>query len=248
MNLITSNIDNLISLWRSTDPTRSTYSQGTGFAVQTVHDTQWPNKLWFTCEISRETIFSARDHISSSPIPLSVPYWHIYDTDLAQEFEIAGFDAAFEQTGMSLKLNAYSQPNTSLEIIKVIDQASADLWSSLFEQSFGYRLDGHLLLWQPDKTELLLASHKGVPVGTGIIHYSEENIAGIHAMGIIPAMRRKGFAEEMMISMLNRADTQGTTTVTLQASNMGLGLYLKMGFKEDFSMTTYVLSNSKQPQ
>lgn len=245
MNLIKSNIDNLISLWRSADSNHSIYSQSSGFELQTTTGSQWPNKLWFTGEVDQQAITVARDYIKSSPIPLSIPYWHIYETDASQWFETAGFEVAFEQTGMSLKLDYNFHQDTSLETSKVLDQATASLWSQLFEQAFGYRLDSRLLLWQPDKTELLLASHNGTPVGTGIIHFTEGNIAGIHAMGIIPAMRRRGFAEEMMISMLNQARTREASFATLQASNMGLGLYLKMGFTKDFSMSTYVLNNSK---
>ncbi|MCE7996883.1 MAG: GNAT family N-acetyltransferase [Roseivirga sp.] len=240
MNPIRSNINNLISLWQSADKSQSSHHKGEAFSVQTAINSEWPNKLWFTGSIDEQIIHSAKDFIQSSLVQLSVPHWHTEDNDTRQLFATAGFEVAFEQTGMSLALNGSYKTDSALNISKVSDQASARLWSSLFEQAFGYHLDSHLLLPQ-QQTDLLVAHYQGAPVGTGIIHYSDVHIAGIHAMGIIPSMRRKGFAEEMMHDMLNRASEKNASHATLQASTMGKGLYLKMGFQEDFLQTNYQL-------
>lgn len=241
MNLIQSNINNLISLWQSADKNQSIYHNGEGFSAQTTINSEWPNKLWFTGNIEEQSIQAAKRFIQSSPMKLSVPYWHTEDNGIPHLLAEAGFEVAFKQTGMSLALSDNYKTNSALDIVKVNDQALAKLWSSLFEQAFGYYLDSNLLLPQQQDTDLLLARYQGEPVGTGLIHYSEGNIAGIHAMGIIPAMRKRGFAEEMMVMMLNRAIRQNATHATLQASTMGKGLYLKMGFQEDFLQSNYLI-------
>lgn len=241
MNLIQSNINNLISLWQSANKSQSIYHRGEGFSAQIVNNSEWPNKLWFTGNIEEQSILAAKGFILSSPVKLSLPYWHNEDHDIGHLLAEAGFEVAFEQTGMSLALTDSYKTNSALEVVKVSDEASAKLWSSLFEQAFGYYLNGNLLLPQQQETDLLLARYQGEPVGTGLIHYSDGNIAGIHAMGVIPAMRKRGFAEEMMVMMLNRAIRQNATHATLQASTMGKGLYLKMGFQEDFLQSNYLI-------
>ena len=60
-------------------------------------------------------------------------------------------------------------------------------------------------------------------------------------MGVIPEMRRKGFAEQMMVNLLHWSTEQQFTYATLQASAMGKGLYLKLGFEEQFTMKNYSL-------
>lgn len=58
-------------------------------------------------------------------------------------------------------------------------------------------------------------------------------------MGVIPAMRRKGLAEQMMRRILNQSLAQGFRYAMLQASAMGKGLYQKLGFTEQFVLKNY---------
>jgi len=67
----------------------------------------------------------------------------------------------------------------------------------------------------------------------------KQGVAGIHSMGILPAQRRKGYAEEILIHMLHAAKLEGAAYATLQASEMGRGLYAKMGFQQDFQIKTF---------
>jgi len=60
--------------------------------------------------------------------------------------------------------------------------------------------------------------------------------------GIIPEQRRKGFAEQMMVNILSQSAEQGFKYSTLQASELGKGLYLKLGFKEQFIIKSYSLN------
>ncbi len=73
------------------------------------------------------------------------------------------------------------------------------------------------------------------------MHNFPQTIIGIHSMGIIPEMRGKGFAEQMMRTILNQAVEQGFERATLQASSMGKGLYLKLDFEQQFAMSNYGL-------
>jgi ribosomal protein S18 acetylase RimI-like enzyme len=54
-------------------------------------------------------------------------------------------------------------------------------------------------------------------------------------------MHRKGLGEKLMSTLLFQAKGQGFGYVTLQASQPGRGLYLKLGFKEQFVLKNYAL-------
>jgi predicted acetyltransferase len=59
-------------------------------------------------------------------------------------------------------------------------------------------------------------------------------------MGVIPSQRRKGYAEELLIHMMNIGRMKGAKYATLQASDMGKRLYLKTGFQQDFIIKTFI--------
>ena len=73
--------------------------------------------------------------------------------------------------------------------------------------------------------------------------YFTGKIAGIHGVGVIPSYRRKGFAEEIMKVLLNDALEYGADYSTLQASNMGKGIYERLGYSEDFLISNYIMAD-----
>lgn len=142
---------------------------------------------------------------------------------------------------MSLKLGRPYKKSEALLLKKVSGEEGALLWEKLFGQAFGYKISHRLLLPDYESTSFLLALHKDGPVGTAILH-NTGTVAGIHAMGIVPEMRRRGFAGQMMINLLHQCTEQGFKYAALQASDMGKGLYQKLGFEELFTMKNYVLA------
>ena len=79
------------------------------------------------------------------------------------------------------------------------------------------------------------------PVGTCILYYRDNTILGIHSMGIIPEMRRNGYALKIMQYALDWTSKMRFEYVTIQASDMAKSLYIKLGFEEQFKMMNYVL-------
>jgi predicted acetyltransferase len=77
-------------------------------------------------------------------------------------------------------------------------------------------------------------------VGTVICHQTQNTI-GIHSLGILPNMRGKGYATEIMYNVLNKGLEQGCNLATLQASKMAKSMYEKMGFTTEFIMRNYKL-------
>ena len=53
-------------------------------------------------------------------------------------------------------------------------------------------------------------------------------------------MRKRGFAEETMAYILNKAIDNQVEYAYLQASELGKNIYLNMGFVMDFIMRNYI--------
>ncbi|WP_343328972.1 GNAT family N-acetyltransferase [Polaribacter staleyi] len=119
-------------------------------------------------------------------------------------------------------------------------EKEANLWTKLFYKSFGYYINPVLLIKPQKNTDYYIAYHKNEAVGTGVLH-TTNNVTGIHSVGIIPEQRRKGYAEQIMKLLINKSIHMNSDYITLQSSDMGKGLYLKLGFEEQFSIKNYTL-------
>lgn len=237
-NTIQANIDNLTALWKHASLPFNGYVETNTFSYCEVAQSEWPNRLWFNSDITPELLSSAAARIAGRPVRFTLPYWDIYNSRAYTLLDTPAFEKKSEQIGMSLKLDQPFKYTIRLDHKRVSDSAAARLWSDLFKQAFGYYISEEILKLTFRDIEYYIAWYNAQPVGTAIL-YNTENISGIHAVGVIPEMRRKGFADEMMAFILNRAIDLRAEYATLQASAMGKGLYLKLGFKEEFSIKNY---------
>lgn len=240
MNNIKSNIDNLTNLWQAVSEPFDSYFGETGFNYSLIENSEWPNRLWLNQDFNTRNITLVKEKLSSLSTNLIVPYWDIYDSNSFELLEQNGFELKFEQIGMSLKRNDQFTESSSLSLKKVSTEKEAELWSVLFSKSFGYLINPLILTKSQKHTNYYIAYNQNEAVGTGILH-TTKNVSGIHSVGIIPEQRRKGYAEDIMKLLINQSLKMNIDFVTLQASNMGLSLYLKLGFKEQFKIKNYVL-------
>jgi len=239
-NIINANIDNLTSLWQTASmPYRSYFPEST-FSYCYIENSDWPNRLWLNQDINQEIIPLIKEKILSISTPLVVPYWDIYENRMYEDLESHGFKKSFEQVGMSLKIGKPIRAQDNLNIQLVSNNAEVKLWTELFEMSFGYRIRHETLLKTKKKIDYYIAYTQNQAIGTAI-SYKTDNIMGVHAVGVPPEMRRKGYAEQIMKLLINLATEGGVDHMTLQASNMGKNLYLKLGFEEQFMIKNYKL-------
>ena len=236
--MIQANIHNLTSLWATVSRPFRTYHQGNDFDYAIVPDSDWPNRIWPNRDLSEDNIKEIIRIIRSASVKLTLPYWDIYRRETPSLLESHGFTKIFEQVAMYMPLIRHLPQQNRLDIHPVSDNYEARTWAALYPQAFGYRIGENILMAAPDQVCFYIAYYQNRPIGTAIIHYTGK-VAGIHGVGILPEMRRNGFAEEIMSFALNRALDHGAESATLQASAMGKGLYLKMGFTEQFSMKNY---------
>lgn len=241
INIIQANIDNLTSLWQKSAKACDGCFLSDDFNYCYVKNSDWPNKLWFGKDITKHSISAARNEIFSTSKNITIPYWNIYGSTSYEILEDAGFKEKSAQIAMSLKIKERSQKQLQLKFERVASASQARAWAEVYPKAFGYRISEEILAKSHDVIEFYRAFYQGEPVGTAIV-YQTGDIVGIHGVGIIPEMRRQGFAEEIMEFVLNRAMSLNAIYVTLQASAMGKGLYDKLGFKEDFTIKTYMLN------
>lgn len=80
---------------------------------------------------------------------------------------------------------------------------------------------------------------KGLPVATSAL-YLDPQVAGIYVVATIPEARGNGFATALVLTALQRAYALGYHLATLQASQMGVSVYRRIGFQEYSKMRTYL--------
>ncbi len=239
-DLINANIKNLTSLWKTVGISFDSYYKTEDFEYCEIKDSEWPNRLWLDQNITQGTIDLIKEKLATISSNITLPIWNIYDKNEDNILELNGFNLKFEQVGMSLKLDKPFDIKSDVKIQLVTNDTEANLWSELFIKSFGYKTSSETIIKTLKDINYYIAYHDGLAVGTAILHKTN-NVMGIHSVGIPPEMRRKGYAKQIMKLLINIAIENGNEHVTLQASNMAKGLYLKLGFEEQFLIKNYVL-------
>ncbi|MFB6343302.1 GNAT family N-acetyltransferase [Saccharicrinis sp. FJH62] len=239
MNLIRENIENLTSLWQIVGERANAFYQKKGFSYCGINYSEWPNRLWFHGEVNDTNLQEAKALISGSRVNLKIAYWDIFENNALELFEKHGFIRTSEQIGMSLKVDRPFETTKSIKLEKVANKSQAVLWSDLFKKAFNYDISYILLLLSSKDIDYFLAYNNNQPVGTCMVFSHTKEVTGIHSLGIIPEMRRKGYAEEIMNHILDQSYDQGFKYVTLQASEMARAMYEKLGFLTQFKMYNY---------
>lgn len=241
LRLIDANIENLTSLWKTASTPFGSYYKNQAFDYCLINNSDWPNRLWFKQEVNKIIVEKAIEKLSGIESAMTVPYLHTYDHKLLQYLETAGFKKKFEQTGMCLKLDKPFKLQQNLVIQLVSNAADAKVWAELYPKAFKYKISQETVMNTFKNIDYYLAYWENEPVGTAILIQTNK-VSGVHGVGIVPAMRRLGFAEQIMKQLINMSIETNSKYVTLQASEMGKNIYLKLGFEEQFVIKNYVLN------
>lgn len=238
MNLIKANTNNLTDLWKIGGQLAGQYIENPGYRLSIAGSGKWPNKLWFTKPMDMQTIMDIQLHWNMDK--LSLPVWGDEIENRELILKACGFEEKLTQIAMSMNLANVPDNVEHLSIQKVTSKPLAKTWSQLFQDAFGYEISTDTVYKTKNSIEYFIGKHNGNPVGTAVLFIDQQGVAGIHSMGIIPSQRRKGYAEKLLIHMMNIARIKGAAYATLQASDMGKGLYFKIGFQQDFIIKTFI--------
>ncbi|OHT43798.1 GNAT family N-acetyltransferase [Flavobacterium tructae] len=244
INLIEDNLNNLTGMWKTVSSSFLSYHTTPLFEYSKVENSGWPNKLWFRKDISKNDIDEITKTMQANS-ELAFAYWDIYGTKSYEILDAYGFSLKSEQVAMALKLDQKFTLQNNLSFKRVSTEQDAKIWADLYPHAFGYVISKEILIQNYDNVHFYLVSLNAQPIGTFML-FQTQNTIGIHGVGVIPEMRRKGFAEEIMKYALNLSIDLNRDYAQLQASAMGKDIYTRLGFEDLFVIKNYVLgANSK---
>lgn len=240
-SLIEVNINNLTALWKTAGISFQSYHKKEAFEYCKIENSGWPNKLWFHHDLTENDAEKAIEIIKSN-LGLVLPYFDIFGTNSYEILEAKGLIKKTEQVAMALKLNQKFQQQNNLSFKRVLNNEDAKIWTDIYPDAFGYVISKEILVQNNENVQFYLFCFENQPIGTCMLFQTGNNI-GIHGVGVIPQMRRKGFAEEIMKFALNLAIDSNLEYALLQASVMGKDIYTKLGFEDLFVIRNYVLKS-----
>lgn len=241
--------DNLLSLFRAMSVLRGyTHFERPGLHVHHA----WPRYAMFqgawssvlpadtTDDIVREVLdwFEARD----SPMHF---WWfneRVEPTDLGDRLLRHGFEVNFEgDPAMVGDLAGMPEPELGRDVsVQVVtDHAGLEAWSEAFSAS--YELPTYLGQSWVDASldagparspwQLYLATIGGEPLGTSLL-YCGAGVAGLFAVGTVPAARGRGLGAALTLVPMRDARRRGYHHGVLFASPMGQPIYERLGFRD----------------
>lgn len=237
--LIKDNINNLTDLWKTVGTPFLSYHKNDSFEYCKIENSGWPNKLWFRNDIYKNDVIDIRKTMHENS-GLVIPYWDIFGTNSNEILDAYGFEIKSEQLAMALKLDQKFELQNNLSFKKIDNEQDSKIWSDLYPNAFGYVISKEILIHNHNNVHFYLASLDNQPIGTFMLFQTQNNI-GIHGVGVIPEMRRKGLAEEIMKFALNLSIDLQADYALLQASVMGKDIYTRLGFKDLFVIKNYIL-------
>ena len=163
--------------------------------------------------------------------------WPVYDSESLRHTDLI---YAGDLTAMSLESNSVheSESNPDVKILRVKSHDDAVLWAKTAWHSFGGEYDD-----VPDNyytfvdslkddgaSSMYLATYHGKPSGT----FLTTIMGGVYYFGVVPEMRRKGIAREMMNEIC-----RNNKRVLLQSTPSGYAFYKSFGLTELFKIPVY---------
>ncbi len=237
---IQENVNNLTSIWKLIGTIYNAHNTQKEIEWVDMNTKTWPNRLWINSPITPSFLKKAKQILQSTSTSILIPYYSNTPETTNAFFSTHGFQPQFQQIGMSLKLDKTFPIQSNIQLKRVETEEEAKLWSQYFEQSFGYFICPDTINVTKTTIEYYLTYSNLDPVGTLILHQTN-TFLGIHAMGVLPHMRRKGLADQIMKTIINLSKNRQADTITLQASELGKKVYDKLGFTTDFTLITYSL-------
>ncbi len=184
--------------------------------------------------------------------------WHLSPSmsppDLAARLEAHGFvdtgDEPAMATGFSKLADPPSAPPLKIELVR--DEDSLAAYRSVLAQGFGEgprEAEWVTEIWRrigftepvPWRHYVGWAHGEAVSAASLLIH---DGIGGIYFVGIIPSARRQGFGAAITHHAMIEARHAACSLAVLGASEMGYGVYRKLGSEGVFGYRLFELKNT----
>jgi GNAT superfamily N-acetyltransferase len=179
--------------------------------------------------------------------------------DLGARLLALGLTTPGVDPGMAADLYALNEDNTApagLTVERVADDVALREWMLTLRATDGPpppTREPDLALQRPasyaadDDYRLYLARLDGAPVGTAAAQIGA-GVVGLYCVGVVPEARRQGIGAAVTLAALREAREQGYCFGVLGASEMGEGVYRRLGFKRYCFLQMYelLLEHSEQ--
>ena len=185
------------------------------------------------------------NHFKGRGAPL-LAWWFNPSTPLSllARLEARGFELDYNAPGMVIDLASIPQPlhfPDGLTIVQARDERTLDDWSqALYLEYEEYHMplssarvwaDATLTLGADNAPwRLYIAYWNGQPVATNLI-FDGAGVSGLFCVGTIPAARGKGIGAAITLQPLLDSRTLGYQYGVLFASDIGLPMYAKIGWR-----------------
>lgn len=186
----------------------------------------------------RQKVETARREMEAGRFPSKLMISEMQQTlSLEQKrcLEEQGFREDMWQTGMVLPISKQSYDQTLPEGDFIwLTEIDVHLmgWAAAVAQAFAQKEEDAIVrcFAESRTTDLYYYLHGDTVTATGLV-YHQKSVAGIYLVGTVPEFRRRGFADAIVRRALRNETRKGVSTVVLQASEMGLPVYDRIGFQ-----------------
>jgi GNAT superfamily N-acetyltransferase len=157
-----------------------------------------------------------------------------------------GFTPDDDPPGMALALDDLAEPEApaGLAITRVEDDDRLRVWNETFVAGYGLPEElggafGELLAEVGGGMRHYLGHLAGVPVAASSL-FPAAGVAGIYNVAVLPEARGKGLGAALTVAALREARSLGYRAAVLQSSEMGYGVYRRLGFRHLCAMDHFV--------
>jgi len=235
------NINNLRNLFKTMGSTTQAYSENKSIEISNT----WPSRIWTYFDEGLNDTQALIKHALSTSRALTISLCDKQDENTSlsiQALEDSGFAVTFEQVAMVLDVNeSLYERKGNLEIKYIKEKNEIETWVDIASTSFSNSISSEVIqaISKDKNVYLLLAYEDNVPVGTALA-FNNCGVIGIHLVGVPTKNRGKGIAQSIMVETIELAKREKVNYMTLQASQLGLGIYKRLGFKEQFVLKNYM--------
>jgi GNAT superfamily N-acetyltransferase len=171
--------------------------------------------------------------------------------DMGHRLEAHGFKFDDDETGMALDLDGLGEAApepTDLSITMVKNASELEDFLTVFNA--GFEMEDYMVPFFR-KVFLHLGFGKEKPLRHYVVKFEGKavscsslflmhGVAGIYNVSTLPEARRKGFGSLVTRRPLEESRAEGYHLAVLQASEMGVGVYHSLGFREYCRLDEYV--------
>ena len=197
-----------------------------------------------------QIVRESRDYFEQHGIPI-FSWWFSPEVDAAPweaPLRDHGFVPDSDPPGMAVVLDALADPAApaSLRIARVQDLETLGTWTRTF--AAGYEIPPEMgdhfcdiiaAIGLDDAFQHYIAYLDGVPVAASSL-WLAAGVAGIYDVATLPEARGQGIGAAVTIAPLRDARAQGYRAGILQSSEMGFGVYRRLGFRHLCGLDHYV--------